>query len=208
MSRSARHAFSLVVLLLCVVLLSGRPPAPQSALAQEASLTGQLLVATERMHDPRFAETVVYIVEHDRNGAFGLIVNRPYAEGPISALLDEFGLEHDDVFGDITVHYGGPVKKGMGFILHSPEYTIEGTLVVDELVALTRKPEVLRDIGTGKGPRRSLLAFGYSGWGPGQLEGEMQRGDWLVIDADPEIVFGRNHAAKWRRAIDTGGDFI
>ncbi len=208
MSNLTRHAFFLGALLLCVVLISGDNQALQSALAQESALTGQLLVATERMRDPRFAETVIYIVEHDGNGAFGLIVNRPHAEGPISALLDKFGLKHDDVLGDITVHYGGPVDSGMAFILHSPEYIIDGTLVVDELVALTSKPEVLRDIGIGKGPRRSLLAFGYSGWGPGQLEGEVRRGDWLMIDADPEIVFGPNPAAKWRRAIDTGGGFI
>jgi len=81
--------------------------------------------------------------------------------------------------------------------------------VIDGLVALTSKPEVLRDIGIGKGPRRSLLAFGYSGWGPpGQLEGEVRRGDWLVIDGDPEIIFGPNPAAKWRRATDRGYDFI
>ncbi len=208
MSRLARHAFSLAALLLCVVLLPGRAQAPQSALAQDSAVTGRLLVATERMRDPRFAETVIYIVEHNHDGAFGLIVNRPYAEGPISALLENFGLQHDDVFGIIAVHYGGPVDTGMAFILHSPEYIIEGTLVVDELAALTSTPEVLRDIGIGKGPRRSLLAFGYSGWGPGQLEGEVWRGDWLVIDADPEIVFGPNPAAKWRRAIDTDDDFI
>ena len=208
MSRLARHVFSLAALLLCVVLLSGRLPVPQSVLAQERALTGQMLVANERMRDPRFAETVIYIVEHNRDGAFGLIVNRPFAEGLISKLLDNFGLEHDDVSGDIAVHYGGPVDTGLGFFLHSPEYIIEGTQVIDELVAFTSTPEVLRDIGIGKGPRRSLLAFGYSGWESGQLEGELRRGDWLVIDADPEIVFGPNAAAKWRRAIELGDDFI
>ena len=208
MSRLAHHAFSLAALLLCVVLLSSRLQVTQGALAQESALTGQMLVATERMLDTRFAETVIYVVDHDRNGAFGLIVNRPYAEGPISALLDNFGLDHDDVFGDITVHLGGPVDTGLAFILHSAEYIIEGTLVIDGLVAFTSKPEVLRDIGIGKGPRRSLLAFGYSGWGPGQLEGEVRRDDWLVIDFDPDIVFGPNPATKWRRAIETGDDFI
>lgn len=208
MSRLARHVFSLAALLLCVVLLSGHLQVPQGALAQERALTGQMLVANERMRDPRFAETVIYIVEHNRDGALGLIVNRPFAEGPISELLDNFGLEHDDVSGDVAVHYGGPVDTGLGFILHSPEYIIEGTQVIDELMAFTSSPEVLRDIGIGKGPRRSLLAFGYSGWESGQLEGELRRGDWLVIDADAEIVFGLNAAAKWRRAIELGDDFI
>ena len=208
MSNLTRHAFFPGAWLLCVLLISGGNQALPSALARESTLTGQLLVATERMRDPRFAETVIYIVEHDGNGAFGLIVNQPHAEGPISALLDKLGLKYDGVLGDIILHYGGPVDSGMAFILHSPEYIIEGTLVVDELVALTSKPEVLRDIGIGKGPLRSLLAFGYSGWGPGQLEGEVRRGDWLMINFDPEIVFGPNPAAKWRHAIDMGGGFI
>lgn len=196
-----RRALALFALLISVAVISG-------AMAEDSVLTGRLLVASERMGDPRFAETVIYIVEHDRNGAFGLIVNRPQAEGPISALLDNFGLEHDDVLGDITVHNGGPVDKGVAFILHSPEYISDGTLVIDGLMALTSSPDVLRDIGTGKGPRRSLLAFGYSGWGPLQLDGEVRRGDWLVIDADPEIVFGNDAPAKWRRAIDSGGGYI
>ena len=193
MSRMARYTFCLAALLFCVVPLSDRLEAPQGALAQDSSLTGRMLVASEQMRDLRFAETVIYIVEGTQ---------------VISALLDNFGLEHDDVFGTIAVHYGGPVDTGLAFILHSPEYIVEGTQVIDELVALTSTPEVLRDISIGKGPRRSLLAFGYSGWDAGQLEGEMRRGDWLAIDADPEIVFGPNPAAKWRRAIDTGNDFI
>ena len=208
MSSLSHHAFFLSALLLCTVLISGVNQALQSVLARESIMTGQLLVATQQMRDPRFVETVIYIVEHDGNGAFGLIVNQPHAEGPISALLDKFDLKHNDVLGDIILHYGGPVDSGMAFILHSPEYIIEGTLVIDELVALTSKPKVLRDIGIGKGPRRSLLAFGYSGWGPGQLEGEVRRGDWLIINVDPEIIFGPNPDAKWRRAIDRGNSFI
>ena len=208
MSSLSHHAFFLSVLLLCTVLIPGGNQVLQSVLARESIMTGQLLVATEQMRDPRFAETVIYIVEHNGDGAFGLIVNQPQAEGPISALLDKFDLKHNDVLGDITLHYGGPVESGMAFILHSPEYIIEDTLVIDELVALTSKPKVLRDIGIGKGPRRSLLAFGYSGWGPGQLEGEVRRGDWVIINVDPEIIFGPNPAAKWRRAIDRGNGFI
>ena len=172
---------------------------------QAASLTGKVLVAGEGMPDPRFQETVIYLVDHDANGAFGLVVNKPSAIGPIAALLDELGIEADeygfDVQGSVTLHYGGPVEPDRGFILHSADYEVDGTQQVSSGIALTFSSEVLVDIALGQGPRRSLIIFGYSGWGPAQLEGELARGDWTVTDADPDLVLGTDHESKWRRSL-------
>ena len=174
--------------------------------ARADSLAGKVLVAREGMPDPRFQETVIYMVDHDRNGALGLVVNKPRAIGPIGALLDELGIDAReyglDLQGSITLHYGGPVDPGRGFVLHSADYEIDGTRIVSSGIAMTINPEALIDIALGQGPRRSLIIFGYSGWGPLQLEGELARGDWKVIDADADLVLGTDHEDKWRRALE------
>ena len=175
-------------------------------------LTGRVLVASENMPDPRFQETVIYLVDHDENGAFGLVVNKPISTGPIEGLLDRLGIDLDDEDlgalrgGSITLQYGGPVQPEIGFLLHSAEYAIRGTRVLSGAFALTTNLEALIDVAFGYGPRRSLLIFGYSGWGPSQLESELARGDWAVIDADPDLVLGTDHESKWRRSL--GGIII
>ena len=172
---------------------------------QADSLTGKVLVAHEGMPDPRFQETVIYMVDHDENGALGLVVNKPTAVGPVGALLDQLGIDADKygdaVQGSVTLHYGGPVEPSRGFVLHSAEYEVDGTQYVSDGISLTISSEVLIDIGLGQGPRRSLVIFGYSGWGPLQLEGELGRGDWKVVDADADLVLGTDHESKWRRAL-------
>ena len=172
---------------------------------QAASFTGKVLVASEGMPDPRFQETVILLVDHDANGAFGLVVNKPSAIGPIAALLDQLGIEADeygfDVQGSVTLHYGGPVEPDRGFVLHSVDYEVDGTQQVSSGIALTVSSEVLVDIALGQGPRRSLIIFGYSGWGPSQLEGELARGDWTVTDANADLVLGTDHESKWRRSL-------
>ena len=178
----------------------------------ESLLTGRVLVASEDMPDPRFQETVIYLVDHDENGAFGLIVNKPISTGPVEGLLDRLGIDLDDEGlgalrgGSITLHYGGPVQPEIGFLLHSAEYAIRGTRVLSGAFALTTNLEALLDIAFGSGPQRSLLLFGYSGWGPSQLEGEIARGDWAVIEADQDLVLGTDHESKWRRLL--GGIII
>ena len=175
---------------------------------QAGSLSGLVLVASEWMSDPRFEETVIYLVDHDDGGAFGLVVNKPRGAGPVAALLDELGVDPggDGETADrfITVHYGGPVDPGRGFVLHSAEYGVDGTQFVSGEIALTASVEVLHDIAQGRGPRRSLLLFGYCGWGPAQLEGELARGDWGVAAADPDLVLGTDHESKWHRARGGG----
>ncbi len=168
-------------------------------------LAGQLLVATQKLGDPRFAQTVIYMVNHDAKGAMGLIVNRAYGVGPLDKLLKGFGIEDEDVAGTIRLHYGGPVDTGHGFILHSADYEGPGTRVVNKEVAITTKLEVLKAIGKGEGPKRSLFALGYAGWGPGQLEGEIARDDWVTAPADQDLIFSDDLESTWDRAIKMAG---
>ncbi len=202
--RATRHHVAALLLVALIVATVVEIASPRAQM-----LTGFMLVATERMGDPRFQETVIYLVEHDESGAFGLIVNRPFADGPLAVLLEEFGLDAKDASGTITLHYGGPVDQSLGFVLHSPDYAIEGTRVIDPSIAFTNRPQVLEDIARGAGPAQVLLAFGYAGWGPGQLEGEIARGDWITVDGDAALVFDSDAESKWRRAIDReAGDYI
>lgn len=201
--RSVMRRPARLILLAFVVGAFAQIATPLSARADEEGhwLSGKLIVATPLIRDPRFEHTVIYMVEHDAEGAMGLIINRPLGSGPIAALLDRMGVETDGTGAQITVHYGGPVDGSMGFILHTSDYSSEGTIKVDDKVALTARADVLRDIAEGKGPRRSRLVFGYSGWGPGQLESEMARHSWIVVPADENVLFDDDYDSKWQRAI-------
>ncbi len=168
-------------------------------------LTGQLLVATQKLGDPRFAHTVIYMVDHDTRGAMGLIVNRAIGVGPLDKLLKGFGIEDEDATGTIRLHYGGPVDTDIGFVLHSTDFEGPGTRVVNKEVAITTKLEVLKAIAKGEGPKRSLFAIGYAGWGPGQLEGEIARDDWVTAPADQDLIFSDDLESTWDRAIKTAG---
>jgi len=172
------------------------------AAEEERFLTGQLLVATPEMPDPRFAETVLYMIKHDEHGAVGLVVNRPVARGPIADVLKSLGVETEGAGGEITLHYGGPVEPGKGFILHSDDYVLDSTTKIKDGIAVTTDSEILRALSLGKGPRRSLLALGYAGWAPGQLEAEIKANGWFSIPADAELIFGADAEKKWDRALE------
>lgn len=169
------------------------------------SLAGRLLVATETMGDPRFRETVIYMVEHDSSGALGLIVNVPMGQVPVASLLEGLGLETKDAEGSVPVHYGGPVERGRGFVLHTPDVMLEDSVQVAEDVALTTRPEMLRAMAGGQGPKHSLFALGYAGWGPGQLESELAQDAWFVIPAEDSLVFSDDPATSWKRAVARRG---
>lgn len=185
---------------LCLLALA----APRG-LAETRSTAGQLLVASETMGDPRFAETVIYMIDHDRSGALGLVVNRPLGMAPVAALLERLGLDADAARGEIAVHTGGPVEPGRVFILHSAEVMAEDSRAVAGDIAVATGPEILRMIGRGAGPRQALFVFGYAGWGPGQLDGELARADWFVIPADADLVFTPEPGTSWRRAGERRG---
>ena len=164
-------------------------------------LTGQLLIAMPTMRDPRFARSVIFICAHNAEGAMGLVVNRLVGSVTFPDLLGQLGIDTGTVTEEIRVHFGGPVESGRGFVLHSGEYDHDSTLQVAEQMALTATVDILQDIAHGCGPRRSLLALGYAGWGPGQLDAEIQSNGWLTVAADEQLVFDEDLDSKWERAI-------
>lgn len=164
------------------------------------SLTGQLLIAMPQMEDPRFTRSVVFICAHNPEGAMGLVVNKIVAEPSIEDVLRQLGISGEG-FAGATVHFGGPVEAGRGFVLHSADYTEEATLVVGNHIGLTATLDILRAIGRGEGPRRRMLALGYSGWGPGQLDAEIRANGWLHVAADDDLIFASGAEDKWRRAM-------
>jgi putative transcriptional regulator len=200
------RARRLLAALIAVVAISLWPPPGASGRAVPSlgegsdSLAGRLVVATENMADPRFQNTVIYMVEHNAGGAMGLIVNVPFGAVPMARLFERLGLEAPEAAGEIEVYYGGPVESERGFLLHSAEVVMEGSIVVGGGMAMTAEPEMLHKIARGEGPERSLFAFGYSGWGPRQLESEFARDDWFTIPFDPALVFAVDPARSWERA--------
>ncbi len=164
-------------------------------------LTGQLLIAMPSMRDARFTRTVIFMCAHNENGAMGLVINRLVGAITFPDLLDQLGIQTTADTEQIRVHFGGPVESGRGFVLHSSDYNQDSTLEVDNKIALTATIDILRDIATGSGPRQRLMALGYAGWGPGQLDLEIQDNGWLHVEADDELIFGDDLNNKWERAI-------
>ena len=199
----------LVVVVEVLALAALRIDAVRDAAAQTpatASLTGQLLVASPSMGDSNFAGTVILMIRHDQDGAIGIVVNRPVGERPLAALLDTPG-EKDATIGNVRIFAGGPVQPEIGFVVHSTDYHGPTTLDVNAGVAMTSSRDILRDIGNAKGPQKSLIAFGYAGWAPGQLEAELARRDWVVAPGDAKLIFDEEREKVWdaayaRRTLD------
>ena len=168
---------------------------------QEDFLTGELLIASPDMGDPRFAHAVILMVHHDHNGAFGLIVNRPVKEEELAQLLDDLGQKSDGIKGKIEIYLGGPVETQLGFVLHSADYQRAETIAIDGTVAVTSSPAVLRDIAAKRGPQKYIFAFGYAGWGPGQLEDEMNLRAWFTAPDDPRLLFDDDRGKLWQDAV-------
>ena len=168
--------------------------------------TGQMLIAMPGMSDPRFDKSLVYMCAHSSDGAMGLIVNKPASDVEFSDLLEQLDIEVDADARDIRVLFGGPVELGRGFVLHSRDYADnESTLEVDADVGMTATLDILEDIARGEGPRKSVLALGYAGWGPGQLEGEIAANGWLTCAPSSELIFGTGTDAKWIAALNSLG---
>ena len=169
----------------------------------EGYLTGQILIAMPSMSDPRFARSVIYLCAHNAEGAMGLVLNRLIDSITFRDLLEELKVEEEPVTDDAApaIHFGGPVETGRGFVLHSVNYVGPDSMTLSGKFALTATVDILKAIAAGTGPQRHLLALGYAGWGPGQLDGELHENAWLSVDADPELVFGVALTEKWDRAL-------
>ena len=165
------------------------------------SLAGKLLVAMPNMQDPRFARSVICLCAHSPEGAMGLVLNRAVPRLSFDALLRQIGVEPVPPQREIRLLAGGPVEEGRGFVLHSAEWTAEGSLPVAGGWALTANVDILKAIAAGGGPRHCVLALGYAGWGPGQLDAEIAENAWLVAPADEALLFDDALATKWSRAL-------
>ncbi len=168
---------------------------------QSGFLEGKMLIAMPQMTDPRFARSVLFLCAHSTEGAMGLVVNKLVDSITFPDLLSQLNIDARGATENINVHFGGPVESGRGFVLHSDDYVQESTLVIDAGVSLTATTDVLKAIARGGGPKRSLLALGYAGWSPGQLDAEIQSNGWLHVDPDDELIFGDDLGGKWERAI-------
>ena len=169
--------------------------------AENNYLSGQMLIAMPGMTDPRFEKAVIYICAHNEDGAMGLVVNRLIESMTFPEMLKQLDIEPSEPENVIRVLLGGPVEQARGFVLHSPDYLQDASMVVDDDVALTATIDILRAIADGAGPRNRLLALGYAGWGPGQLDSEILHNGWLNVSADDDLVFGEDLDAKWERAM-------
>jgi putative transcriptional regulator len=164
-------------------------------------LTGQLLIAMPQMQDARFHKSVLYICAHTAEGAMGLVINKVLDSLTLPELMEHLEVPTETAMPPEKIHFGGPVETARGFVLHSADYTDEGTLIVGDGLALTATLDILRAIGRGEGPSETLLALGYAGWGPGQLDAEIQANSWLSVQVDKGIVFDLQNDTKWERAI-------
>jgi putative transcriptional regulator len=172
-------------------------------------LDGQMLIAMPSMGDERFARSVIYVCAHSTEGAMGIVINQPAANISFPDLLVQLDvvpaadlIQVAPRAGSIKVLKGGPVDTQRGFVLHSSDFFIENsTLPIDDGICLTATLDILKAIARGSGPRSAILALGYAGWAPGQLENEIQHNGWLHSPADAELIFGTDTGGKYQKAL-------
>ncbi len=169
-------------------------------------LVGKCLISMPDMPDPRFQSSVIFLCAHSREGAMGLIVNKRVEDVELSDLMDQLSIPKGNESAHYPIYFGGPVEHGRGFVLHSSDYSSElSSMAAGTSFKMTATIDILEDIGAGKGPQKALIALGYAGWGPGQLEGELASNGWLVADVGTDVVFDTLDAQKWSAALGALG---
>jgi putative transcriptional regulator len=166
-----------------------------------ASLAGQILIASPGLRDPRFDHTVILLVRHSPGGALGIVLNRPLGERPLASLLEAIGERNSGVTGNLRIFYGGPVQPEIGFVVHSADYHQPETVDIDGRIAMTSSREILRAIVDKHGPQKILVAFGYAGWGAGQLEAELAQRAWFTAPQDSKLIFDEDRDKVWDDAM-------
>lgn len=175
-------------------------------MTEEMDLNGKLLIAMPGMGDPRFAQSVVLMCAYSGDGAMGLIINKASGDLRLRDLMEQLSIPIHADMTDRLVHFGGPVESGRGFVLHERGYNSSiSTMEIGEDFAMTATLDILEDLGEGRGPARAIIALGYAGWGPGQLEAEIARNGWLTCDASPALVFDTANHSKWGDALKSLG---
>ena len=157
------------------------------------------------MQDPRYEKAVIFICGHDTNGAMGLVINKHLGDLTLKGLLDYLNLPQETIKRDLPIFFGGPVDSGRGFVLHSDDFTHPGTVSLGNHISLTATVDILQSIADGNGPKECLLAMGYVGWAPGQLDTELHSNRWLQIEADKELLFEVPVEKRWEKAISKLG---
>jgi putative transcriptional regulator len=195
----ARALLALAVLL-PVTLLHAALENPTAEPGAEP-LAGQILIASPALRDPNFDHTVVLMVRHNSDGAFGIVINRQVGERSFAKILEAIGEKDDTVTGTMRIFSGGPVQTELGFVIHSADYHRPETVDIDGHVALTASRDVLRDIIAKRGPEKSLVAFGYAGWAAGQLENELALRSWYTAPEDPKLIFDEDREKVWDTAM-------
>jgi putative transcriptional regulator len=195
-----RSVFAVGGLLVIAALLGAANPKPLLP-TDPPSLAGQLLIASTENGDPRFYRTVIFVVRHNKDGAFGITINRPLGERSLANLLEILGEKDASAEGKLQIFAGGPVQLDAAIVLHTTDYNRSETIYINGRVAVTSTQEIFRDMAHNKGPRKTLVAFGYAGWAPGQLEAELARSAWFTGAADPQLIFDEPRERVWEEAL-------
>lgn len=181
--------------------VAARRSASGDGTIDDGYLGGQLLIAMPSMADPRFAQAIICLCAHSPDGAMGIVLNKPLEDPSFEDLLKQLDVVPTPPARRIRLLAGGPVEGARGFVLHTADWSSEGSLHIGGQWALTASVDILKAIAEGGGPREGVLALGYAGWGPGQLEDEIYQNAWLNVTPDEALLFDPDHDAKWRRAL-------
>ncbi len=194
------HTAGLYALVLLAVALV-TPASPQDKKYASLYYPGHLLVASRHNLDPRFHKTVIYMVRHNPESAFGIVINQPFGKGSLANMMRGLHLDPKGALGELKLHFGGPVARQHVFFLHSSDYVYEKSKDIDGKISFTKDVKILSAIAAGKGPRHILVALGYAGWSAGLLEREIERGYWTITRANQDLVFGGNKKDLWERVV-------
>ncbi|MCX7314040.1 MAG: YqgE/AlgH family protein [Alphaproteobacteria bacterium] len=204
--RSAlRFLFLLTAVMAPTALFGAAEPDAKIGQAPAPSLAGRILVAAPGMPAARFQKIVIVIVRNGPEGSMGLVINRPAGENPWESLFAVLGERREGVTGTFPLFSGGPIQPELFFGLHTTDYRLPESIAVTSEIATTASPKILHDIIDGNGPRKYMISFGYVGWAPGQLEGELGINAWFTAPLDLPLVFDADRSTLWEQMVTAHG---